>query len=1142
MKLINDRIHLSPTDLSNHLGCKHLTELERDVVLKKRKRPGFTNASLAALAERGLAHEKAYVKYLRSQNKNVVELEEHASVQQTLELMRAGADVIVQASLSDDNWNGRADLLLRVNRPSPTFGSWSYEVADTKLAVDTKAGTILQLSLYCDIIGQIQGVTPEYMYVIKPGQPFLEEKLRYDNYKAYYRHLKYTLLKTIEAGPQDTYPEPVEHCHICRWWKECNDQRHADDHLSLIANVRKMHIGEIKKQNVNKLEEFALLDKPLPGKPERGNIESYLKVHDQAKIQLRGRNYEKPIYELLLPFTEKKGFNRLPAPDEGDVYFDFEGDPFYPDGGIEYLFGIVFKENNQLQYKAFWALTRADERKCFDEFMEFIMARWDRYPGMHIYHYSPYEPSAIKRLMSRYAIHERNVDKILRAQRFVDLYSTTKEILRASVESYSIKNIEKLADYTRKCDLDLAGPARRTLEYILEFKSVESIDNQTKHVVQEYNEDDCLATEALHSWLEKIRSEQISQGADLKRPVPGDGEPEDKASAIAAELKLLYDQMIEGIPTDAQQRTEEQEARWLLAHLVHYFDRERRNAWWEFFHVHKMELEDLYEEKSAIAGLVFVGELPKAGKQRNVRYKYRFPPQDLDIEVGCELHEVNGEKVGVLEDFVENEHTIVISQKSPIRPSDVHAKKIVNSKVLQDSLLAVIREFKDDGVVGNRTFKAASDLLLKRPPDLTAFEKGQPLINRADKTIEECIARASSMKETVLAIQGPPGTGKTHTGAEIILALAKQKKKIGVTAVSHKVIRNLLDKVHEFAERDKVAIRLVHKPKEAGNGPAWITEIDDKDGTIDAIQQGTVVGATSFLWAENSAAGKLDYLFVDEAGQMSPANVLAASRAAKNLILLGDPQQLEQPQKGAHPEGADVAALTHLSDGQQTVAHDKGIFLGVTYRLHPAITAFTSELYYENRLQSRPGLERLAIHGNTPFAGAGLFYVPVTHTGRQTNSPEEVRAIEKIARDFTDKNIQWTNRDGKKAPITVNDILVVAPYNAQVNALSKALPGYRIGTVDKFQGQEAAIVIYSVTCSSAEDAPRGMEFLYSPNRLNVATSRAQCVCILVGSEKILEAECRNVEQMRWVNGFCRYREMAVEVEPYKSCGSGNNFS
>lgn len=1133
MKKIHEKIILSPTDLSNHLGCKHLTELNREVVLGKRKKPSFRNLSLEALAERGLAHEKAYVDFLRSQNKKVIELSEHSSFQETIQFMKDGVDVIVQANLSDEDWNGRADLLLKVNKPSPNLGAWSYEVADTKLAVDTKAGTILQLSVYSDIISQIQGVTPEYMYVIKPAQPFDEERFRYDDFKAYYRGIKGTLTDAIHAGSQITYPDPVEQCHICRWWKECNDKRHVDDHLSLIANVRKTHIGEIEKHHIHTLEQFAKLDKPLPGKPNRGNLDSYVKIHEQAKIQFKGKGQDKPIYELLLPFVEKKGFNRLPAPDDGDVYFDFEGDPFYPDGGLEYLFGIVFKENDQYTYKAFWALNRWDEKKAFDEFMIFIMERWQRYPAMHIYHYSPYEPSAIKRLMSRHAIHEANVDKILRGQRFVDLYSTSKEILRASVESYSIKYLEKLADFTRKCDLEIAGPARRMLEYILEFKSVEALDPQTIQIVQDYNEDDCLATEALHAWLEKIRNEQIQQGAALQRPDLEDGEAKEKTSIREAALKALSEELIKDVPADPQARSEEEKARWLLGHLVHYFDREKKNEWWEFFRVHKMELDDLYNEKSAIAGLEFIEALPKTGKQRNARYKYNFPPQEISIEADAEIHEVNGDKLGKVEAISIEEGTVIIAQQSDLKPYAVHSHKIISSTVLEKSLMAVVNELKAGGKSSIR-FKAAKDLLLKKTPDLIGFASAQKLINNNEAVIEEAIKIALAMNETVLAIQGPPGTGKTHTGAKIVLALAKADKTIGITAVSHKVIRNLLDKTHQFAAEENIQskISFVHKTDASENCPPWILEISDIPETINSIQAGTVVGATSYLWADDRATEKLDYLFIDEAGQMSLANVLAAGRSAKNLILLGDSQQLEQPQKGAHPEGSDVSALTHLLDGEQTIPEHKGIFLGITHRLHPSITAFTSELYYENRLKSKPGLQHLAIHGNTPFAGTGLFFTPVHHVGRQTHSPEEVNVIKKIIDNLISNNIQWTNRKGEIVPITKEDILIVAPYNAQVKALTLTLPGFRVGTVDKFQGQEAAIVIYSVTCSSAEDAPRGMSFLYSPNRLNVATSRAQCICILVGTEQIFEANCRNIDQMKWVNGFCRYRELAAEISSF----------
>jgi uncharacterized protein len=261
---------------------------------------------------------------------------------------------------------------------------------------------------------------------------------------------------------------------------------------------------------------------------------------------------------------------------------------------------------------------------------------------------------------------------------------------------------------------------------------------------------------------------------------------------------------------------------------------------------------------------------------------------------------------------------------------------------------------------------------------------------------------------------------------------------------------------------------------------------------------------------------------------MSLSQVLAASRAAKNLILLGDPQQLEQPQKGAHPEGSDVAALTYLLDGHPTMPEGKGLFLGTTRRLHPNICLFTSELFYENRLTTLPGLEKQIISGNTPFDGAGLFYVPVDHKGNQNKSSEEISVVKLLVEKILDSG-SWSDAEGNARPIEKNDILIVAPYNAQVAALIEKLPGMRIGTVDKFQGQEAPVVIYSMTSSSAEDAPRGMNFLFNPNRFNVATSRAKSISILVAAPRLLEPECKTIDQMRWANVLCRYKELASVI-------------
>jgi uncharacterized protein len=361
----------------------------------------------------------------------------------------------------------------------------------------------------------------------------------------------------------------------------------------------------------------------------------------------------------------------------------------------------------------------------------------------------------------------------------------------------------------------------------------------------------------------------------------------------------------------------------------------------------------------------------------------------------------------------------------------------------------------------------------------------------------------------------------------MIIELSKAKKKVGVTATSHSVIRTMFEKVKELADDGETTrIEFVHKVTDKIDYADWITEVTDSSKALKVLDEGKLLGGTAWLWSDDRSVDTLDYLFVDEAGQMSLSQVLAASRSARNLILLGDPQQLEQPQRGAHPEGSDVAALTYLMDGHPTMPKGKGLFLETTRRMHPNISAFTSEIFYEGRLKSLDGLEKQLIAGGTAFDGAGLFFLPVEHKGNQNKSPEEIRAIADIVcKLLTSGN--WTNEKDQTRPLTKEDILIVAPYNAQVAGLIERLPGMRIGTVDKFQGREAPVVIYSMTASTADDAPRGMNFLFSPNRLNVATSRARSVCILVAAPKLLEPECKTIDQMKWANALCRFREMSV---------------
>ena len=364
----------------------------------------------------------------------------------------------------------------------------------------------------------------------------------------------------------------------------------------------------------------------------------------------------------------------------------------------------------------------------------------------------------------------------------------------------------------------------------------------------------------------------------------------------------------------------------------------------------------------------------------------------------------------------------------------------------------------------------------------------------------------------------------------MICELVRQGKTVGVTANSHKVIRNLIDAALDAADETGAGLRCAQKTDQAEGPRDGLSFTNDNKELIAWLGgKESVGGGTAWFWARPDAFETVDVLLVDEAAQMSLANVLAVSHAAKTVVLIGDPQQLDQPMQGSHPDGTDVSALDHILAGQKTLSPDKGLFLPETWRLHPDISAYTSELFYEGKLSSRAGLDQQVIHAEGAVRGSGLRYVPVEHHGNQNCSPEEAEVLRSLVKGVLEGNATWVDRDGVESPVTLNDIVIITPYNAQVFEIQRGLPGARVGTVDKFQGQEAPIAIYSTATSSHADAPRGMEFLYSLNRLNVATSRAKCLSILVGSSQLFEAECRTPRQMQLANAFCRYLEMAERI-------------
>jgi predicted RecB family nuclease len=1139
MKSVNEHIRLAATDLSGHITCGHLTTLDLAVATGQKAAPEWHDPDAWVLQQRGLAHESAFLDHLNKSGLSIIDLRgvqpDARAAEETRLAMKNGADVISQAVLLNGRWFGRADVLRRIDRNS-SLGGWSYEIYDCKLARETTAATILQLSLYSDLLAQAQGAAPAFMHVVPPLEDFAPVPYRVLDFAAYYRLLKHKLEQIIDTadGGLVTYPEPNTHCDFCRWWKHCNAQWRKDDHLSLVAGISKLHRKQLESWEVTRMGQLAVFPLPLQRRPDYGSKEAYVRVREQARIQVEGRDQQLALHEML-DISVGQGLARLPEPSDGDIFFDLEGDPFVGRTGIEYLFGFTsLNKKGEPVYYSRWCNTPGEEKVAFEWFVDFVVQAWSQHPEMHIYHFTAYEPSALKRLMGKYASREDAIDRMLRGGIMVDLHTVLKQSVRASVESYSLKELEVFHNFKREIPLEDSRRAIRSIEHDLELGNLENIAEPLREIVRCYNRDDCLSTNSLRNWLEERRTYLIQTGKDVPRPKPDDSAPPPGVDDHQQRVAALFNSLTKDIPIEPAERTNEQTARWLLANVLDWHRREEKANWWEFFRLAGLPDEDLLDERAALSGLQYVERVGMEGKLPVDRYQ--FARQDTEIRAGDTLLHQK-QKIGSVQEMDLGLRLLDIKKMkktADTHPSSVFTFDSINAKELANSLLRLAAWVQNNGIESPGEFRCARDLLLRLPPRLSLPINGA-LAADGESTLNAARRLAPLLDSSVLPVQGPPGAGKTYTGARMICELVRRGKKIGITALSHKVIRNLLLKVVEAAKEENLTeLTCVQKVSEQSEVPLnGIEEVTENAEALHALETGhaQVVAGTAWLWSREEFFEAVDVLFVDEAGQMSLANVLAVAQSAANLVLLGDPQQLEQPLQGSHPDGAAVSTLEHLLDGRKTISPEQGLFLEETWRLHPNICNFTSELFYDSRLKPRRGLERQYVEGHPQLNGAGIYYVPVEHNGNQSSSPEEVDVVAQLVESLLQPTVHWVDFSQTRRRITPNDILIIAPYNAQVSELSSRLPGCRIGTVDKFQGQEAPIVIYSLTTSSPEDAPRGMEFLYSLNRLNVATSRGRARCILVGSPRLLEPQCHTPRQMQLANALCRFVELAQTVNP-----------
>ncbi|HYO43661.1 MAG TPA: TM0106 family RecB-like putative nuclease [Candidatus Limnocylindrales bacterium] len=1244
MQLIDGRPVFAATDLVGFLACEHRLALERAAMQGLVAKPIRNDPNVEVVAKRGLEHEAQYLASLIAEGLRVVEIRKdgsraapldtagvegapvhpdpgadlRAAQDETIAAMRAGADVVFQATFFDGTWRGHADFLLKVPHgpgvPDSAFGPWHYEVADTKLARHVKASAILQICSYVEQLTAIQRVLPEHLYVVLGGSARTRERLRVNDFMAYYRRVKADFEaavglrgpgREVVYPPAGTYPEPVEHCAVCRWVPQCRARRRADDHLSLVAGASRRQRDALSARDVSSRRALAATAMPMDPPLEGVGAGALLRIREQARLQVASDGLSIPVFELLAldrdedgdPVPER-GLLALPAPSPGDLFLDLEGDPYALGDGVDYLFGILEPALPELdprwastgplpgtdlphvpRFHAFWSLdddgrvTPDAEKAAFEQVIDLIMARREADPDLHVYHYAPYEPTALGRIAQRYGTREDEVDRLLRADVLVDLFRVVRQGLRIGVESYSIKRLEPLYRLVREIDLKDAGSSIVAFERWLELGGQEGVEDGTRILAEiaDYNRDDVVSTLRLRDWLEERRIELAQrEGMALPRPTPANEHGSDESVADRTVVQALIARLTEGTSADAAVRAEDpaEAGRWLLAQLLEWHRREDKATWWRFFDLLEMDDAQLLEAREPMAGVVPRG-VPEQKAGGNGTWTLSFPEQEHALDAGTDawdpaMRKATRSATGRVTTVDEAAGTLTLYRSKAQAQMPLPTSLVPNGIIPTGGLAASLRRtgtwVADHGVdASGPRLAAARSLLLRRPP-ATGGGPGANLRRDGEATLDAAVRLALGLDGDVLAIQGPPGSGKTYTGAHMIVALARAGKKVGVTANSHKVIGNLLDCVAEIDAGLAVAgarrVRIGQKPKE-GRAPAsrHATEVATSPGVAAGLRADEldVVGAVAWTWCIDQMADPepvLDVLVVDEAGQMSLANVLACAPAARSIILLGDPQQLDQPTRGTHPPGAARSALGHLladpsglEPDRATIAPHEGLFLDRTWRLHPDICSFTSTAFYEGRLDPVDGLERQLVTGTAELAGTGLRLVGVEHAGNETASPEEAAVVVALVREVLDADARWRNLDGEDRPLRAEDVIVVAPYNHHVAKIERALAaadlgGVDVGTVDRFQGQERPVSIYAMGTSSPELAPRGLEFLYSSNRLNVATSRARGVAAVVCSPALLRVVCHTPRQMRLANGLCLAAEAAErsgpKVEPTSS--------
>ncbi len=1157
----------SPSDLILYMRSPFASWMERLAVEKPELVEDIEtdqDAMMELLADKGNNHENTFLAELKNQfgNDNVFEINTEnrdLAAKKTKTAMHKGYPVIFQAYLQRDGFAGFADFLIKRDGCSE-LGDYYYEAWDTKLSRTTRPYFLVQLCCYSWMLEKIQGIIPEETVVVLGNQQ--QDRYRIAAYYSYFTNLKTGFLNFQQkfTGNFSKRPDPAFEKEYGRWSSYAEQLLKQSDSLALVANMRKSQIKKLLNAGIHTMSELA--DSEITSIKSMAP-ETFNKLKDQAEIQCRSRGQDKPEYQIIQS-DNGKGLSALPPASELDIYFDIEGHSII-DGGLEYLWGVSYKDKcapqgNHYAFKDWWGHNQVQEKQAFEDFIDWSYQRWQQDPGMHIYHYASYEVTAMRKLSIRYETRQEQVAELLRNGVMVDLYKIVKNGLLIGEPKYSIKNVEHL--YRGKRDTDVANGADSMVFYE-NWRDRGGLDewclknhgyqgwradpdnfdwNQWPVLkdIRDYNIDDCESTLELADWL---RVQQQSSGITYSPAVSDETNEAKKTdrqitSAEKKQALLEWQKLLHG-RYDSDDSLKQDRIASLLNALLGFYNRERKPKAWAYFERMEKTEDQLFDDDMVILNMTIKsinetdGMIRCSGIYDSAQpiRKDKFSSAtiaDSDLKIkNLQFTEPDGNvdfEIAAQETVISEDSIVTLFADEPF----------INTEKLEQRLCKITEDY-----FNNRLLTPALEIVFKQAAPVFNNNYDYLPITRQqyqenDSYLNAIITAIKEMNNSCLCIQGPPGAGKTYTAKHVITALVNQGKRVGVMSNSHAAIMNLIKPLSKQLKHH-VVVKIgglgkqsefkEHYPEH--EHPNFKYRTGFKFTKKQPYEAFSVVGATAYGFASDIAyESPLDYLFVDEASQVALANLVAVSGAAKNIILMGDQMQLEQPVQGSHPDQAGSSALEYMLEDHAVIPEHKGIFLERTYRMHPAVCQPLSEVVYEGKLQADADNSNQVIQipsSDLIHRQNGILTINVQHEDNTQCSHEEVDKVQQLIVEL--KTGQFIDKQGQAKPIDDHDILVIAPYNMQVNLLKDKINGnIKIGTIDKFQGQEAPVVIISMAISDVEESSRGLDFVFDINRLNVAVSRAKALAIIVSNQDQGNCQVNSLRQMEKVGFFCHLKK------------------